>query len=126
MGIRRLRPVLVFLVISLVAGFAYGASAASHASWRRVTYDGVALEVPASWPVFNLATHPAICPSLSRHAVYLGTPGPDPACPAQVLAGKTESVQLMPINRASPDLRAATRRTDIGPTASGVAPSLTT
>ena len=117
MGIRRLRPVLVFLVISLVAGFAYGASAASHASWRRVTYDGVALEVPASWPVFNLATHPAICPSLSRHAVYLGTPGPDPACPAQVLAGKTESVQLMPINRASPDLRAATRRTDIGPTA---------
>jgi hypothetical protein len=117
MGIRRLRPVLVFLVISLVAGFAYDASAAPSASWRGVTFEGVALEVPASWPVFNLTTHPAICPSLSRHAVYLGMPGPDPACPAEVLAGKTESVQLMPINRASPDLRAATRRTAIGSTA---------
>jgi Domain of unknown function (DUF1906) len=48
------------------------------------------------------------------HAVYLGTPGPDPACPAEELTGKTEAVQLMPINPASPDVRAATRRTVLG------------
>jgi hypothetical protein len=64
--------------------------------------------------VYDFARDPSQCPDLDRHAVYLGTPGPDPSCPAGEISGKTESVQLMPINRASPDLRAATRPAIIG------------
>ena len=79
-----------------------------------MAFAGVSVRVPASWPVFNLARHPADCPRLNRHAVYLGTPGPDPACPADELGGKTEAVQLLPVNDASPDLRAATRHIRLG------------
>jgi hypothetical protein len=81
---------------------------------RVVRFGRVRLRVPAAWPVINLTTSPRTCPRLNRHAVYLGTPGPDPSCPARVLAGKTESVQVMAINPASPDVRAASRRTVVG------------
>jgi Domain of unknown function (DUF1906) len=96
-----------------VLGLCYGparAIAGSISRWHTVTFEDVSVRVPAAWPVFNLARHRAVCPRLNRHAVYLGTPGPDPGCPADDLAGKTAAVQLMPINDASPDLRAATRR----------------
>ncbi len=56
----------------------------------------------------NLARHPRACPRLDVRAVYLGTPGPDPDCPAD-LAGKATAVLLEPIRRSSPDLRQATR-----------------
>jgi Domain of unknown function (DUF1906) len=79
-----------------------------------VAFGRLTLRVPAAWPVYNLTSHPGICPRLNRHAVYLGSPGPDPACPAEVLTGKTGSVQMTAINPASPDVRAATRRTVIG------------
>jgi len=85
--------------------------------WRKITFEHVTLAVPASWPVFNLASDPARCPRLDTHAVYLGTPGPDPACPAGELTGKTGSVQVMPVSATSPDLRAATRRAAVGGTA---------
>ena len=49
---------------------------------RVVRYLGYQFQVPSSWPVYNLAVHPGICPQLDRHAVYLGQPGPDPSCPA--------------------------------------------
>jgi Domain of unknown function (DUF1906) len=124
MGFRRLRSVLVFLVSGLVvapslasAGQARAASiTASVAGWHAVTFDHVLIRVPSSWPVFDLTRSPSVCPRLDRHAVYLGTPGPDPACPAAGMGGKTEAVQLMPINPSSPDVRAATRRTTLGGT----------
>jgi hypothetical protein len=81
---------------------------------RVVRFGHVTLRVPAGWPVISLTAHPKTCPRLNRHAVYLGTPGPDPSCPAQLLAGKTESVQVLAINPASPDVRAASRRTVVG------------
>ena len=81
---------------------------------RKVRFGHVSLRVPAAWPVISLTASPRTCPRLNRHAVYLGTPGPDPSCPAQVLTGKTESVQVMAINPASPDVRAASRRTVVG------------
>ncbi len=49
--------------------------------------------MPASWPVIRFANHPAACPRLDLHAVYLGTPGPNPICPAD-LVGKTEAVMV--------------------------------
>src|SRR5579863_842119 len=76
-------------------------SATSGTKWQNVTYNGVSLKVPASWPVINLARHPKACPRLDVHAVYLGKPGPNPLCPAG-LVGKTEAVMIGPLPKASP------------------------
>jgi Domain of unknown function (DUF1906) len=96
-----------------VAATGAAATGAVAAAWRRVAFDGVSLRVPASWPVINLARHPRACPRLDVHAVYLGTPGPDPACPAS-LQGKTAAVTLQRVRADSPDLRQATRATVVG------------
>jgi Domain of unknown function (DUF1906) len=80
---------------------------------RTVRYAGISLRVPARWPVIRLARHPQACPRLNVHAVYLGTPGPDPRCPAD-LQGRTTAVQIEPVSLTSPDLRQATRRVTIG------------
>src|ERR1022692_78194 len=58
------------------------ASSESVSRWHTVTFEGVSLRVPASWPVVSFAADPSACPRLDVHAVYLGTPGPDPICPA--------------------------------------------
>jgi hypothetical protein len=63
----------------------------------------VSLQVPASWPVVNLSRHQSACPRLDVHAVYLGAAGPAPVCPA-AQAGKTEAVQIQPLNPQSPDV----------------------
>jgi glycoside hydrolase-like protein len=137
MGFRRLPAVLPLLISSLVIGYPNftghqpaavaaatparssspglaGPADLTTADSRSATFGPVSLRVPAAWPVVSLTRHPAACPQLNRHAVYLGTPGPDPSCPAELLAGKTESVQLMPIDPASPDVRAASRPTKVG------------
>jgi hypothetical protein len=79
-----------------------------------VSFGRVTLRIPATWPVYNLARQPAVCPRLDRHAAYLGAPGADPACPAAGLGGKTEAVQILPASAASPDLRAASTRSVVG------------
>ena len=123
MGFRRLPSALVFLLSLLVAGLpAISARAATTGAatpagpWRTVTFEHVTIQVPASWPVYNLTADPTRCPRLDQHAVYLGTPGPDPSCPARELAGKTGSVQLMAAVATSPDVRAATRAAVVGGT----------
>ncbi len=78
-----------------------------------MTFDGVSLQVPASWPVVNLARNLSACARLDVHAVYLGTPTGDRACPAG-LHGKTEAVQIQPASRQSPDLREAATLAVIG------------
>jgi Domain of unknown function (DUF1906) len=105
--------VLALLPISLVAGGAAHATPASSTAWRAVAYRGVSLRVPAAWPVLNLSTHPAACPRLDVHAVYLGTPGPDPACPAG-LHGVTEAVAVQPVDAQSPAVREATEPVTVG------------
>jgi hypothetical protein len=63
--------------------------------------------------VIDLATHPADCPDLGRHAVYLGEPGPDPSCPPDLL-GKTENAWIHHATPASPDSIQATRQVHAG------------
>jgi hypothetical protein len=60
---------------------------------RVIVFGGVSVEVPASWPVFDLARHPRQCVLVSRHAVYLGVQGAAARCPAHDV-GVTETVQL--------------------------------
>ncbi len=115
MQFRRLSVVLVNVVSCLVVaativfGIAGQPAFAAATSSRTVGFGRVSIRVPASWPVISLARHPGTCPRLNRHAVYVGAPGPDPACPAAELMGKTAVVQLLPLQAGSPDARAASR-----------------
>jgi hypothetical protein len=117
MSFRRKCSALVIVVSCLAAAVPVAAravtAAAAGPAQHAVSFEGVSLQVPASWPVVNLSRHPDACPRLDVHAVYLGTPGPDPACPAS-LQGKVASVIMQPVNTAGPDVRQATRRVVIG------------
>ncbi len=61
--------------------------------WKSVTFSGVTFQVPNGWPVYDLRTDPTRCVRFDVHAVYLGSQGPDPACPARAL-GKTDAIQV--------------------------------
>lgn len=61
-----------------------------------IRYHGYKLVVPASWPVYDLATHPTVCVRFNRHAVYLGTPGSAQSCPAHAV-GRTEAILVQPL-----------------------------
>jgi hypothetical protein len=128
MKLRSAGAVLTVVATASLAAGAGGASVAGRApdsvvrltaqvttdrGWQRVSFAGVSLRVPGSWPVINLARHPRACPQLNVHAVYLGKPGPDPACAAD-LQGRTTAVTLQRVAAAGPDLRQATRATVLG------------
>ena len=61
-----------------------------------LSYEGVELQVPASWSVVDLASSPTTCVRFDVNAVYLGTPGPTQDCPASVL-GRTNAILLQPL-----------------------------
>jgi len=73
-----------------------------------VTYSGLRFEVPSSWPVYQLSSDPNRCVRFDVHAVYLGATGPTPQCPA-LLVGRTEAVQVEPLNPQSPAVQLATQ-----------------
>jgi hypothetical protein len=56
---------------------------------------GVALQVPADWPVYLLAGDPARCVRVDVHAVYVGVQGSAAQCPAKAV-GRSESVEIAP------------------------------
>ncbi len=99
MNFRNHAAVLVGLSSLVAAGWSATSSAASSERWQSVTFDGVSVSVPASWPVISFAKHPQACPRLDVHAVYLGTPGQNPICPAG-LVGKTNAVMIEPLSKS--------------------------
>ena len=58
-----------------------------------MTFGGYTVSVPASWPVYDLTKNPRQCVRYDVHAVYLGTPGPDPDCPPN-LVGRVDTVSI--------------------------------
>ena len=64
---------------------------ASPGGSRTVSFRGVSLRVPTSWPVVRLAGR-AGCVRFDRHAVYLGDPARS-TCPPH-LVGRTEAVHV--------------------------------
>jgi len=86
-------PLLAAAALTAVALPPGQARSPGDASSRAVSYDGVSVRVPASWPVYNLASDPTRCVRLDVHAVYLGTPGPRQNCPAH-LVGRSEAVVI--------------------------------
>jgi hypothetical protein len=80
------------LVCGLVTA---GAAAAAPTAHRTVRYHGVAVTIPAAWPVIDLASHPRECVRFNRHALYLGSPSTVQQCPASMI-GRTEAILLAP------------------------------
>ncbi len=88
---------------------------------KTVEYRGYAIRVPAAWPVYSLSKDPRRCVRYDANAVYLGTPGPNPNCPAHVV-GHADTISIggpaTPGPRSTPvrtDLRAAVGAKRAGP-----------
>jgi hypothetical protein len=94
-----MRKVLAGVAAAAMAamGSVTAASAApAPAGLRQIHYRGYQFEVPAAWPVIDLAANPHACVRFDRHAVYLGTPGADERCPARGAGRTTEAVLVQP------------------------------
>src|SRR6266851_6596325 len=76
-----------------------GLHAGASAALRQVTYLGYTFQIPATWPVINLAGHSSTCVRFDRHALYLGAPGALQSCPSG-LVGSTESMLVAPAGAA--------------------------
>src|SRR2546421_6857254 len=85
----------------IVSAVALGC-AAPIAAGQAIRYHGVRIRVPAGWPVFDLAAHPDTCVRFNRHAVYLGSPGPNERCPAHAV-GRTEAILASPVRAGAAD-----------------------
>lgn len=72
------------------------ASATAAPSVKTVRYRAYVLRVPATWPVFRLASDPSACVRFDRHAVYLGRPSAEQRCPAHAV-GRTEAILVEPL-----------------------------
>jgi hypothetical protein len=86
---------------------------------RTVTYRGVQFDVPADWPVHDLAADPSTCVRFDVHAVYLGTPGADMDCPAQII-GRADTVLVEPTAGSNSNAAAASSSDVSAATASGL------
>jgi Domain of unknown function (DUF1906) len=89
------------------------ATKAAAPAMKTVEYRGYAIRVPATWPVYSLGKDPSQCVRYDVNAVYLGTPGANPDCPAHVV-GRADTISIggpvTPGPRSTPvrtDLRAA-------------------
>ena len=76
------------------------AVATATASVKTVRYRAYAVRVPASWPVFRLASDRSACVRFNRHAVYLGRPGSAQRCPPQAI-GRTEAILVEPLTASA-------------------------
>ncbi|MFI5908293.1 glycoside hydrolase domain-containing protein [Dactylosporangium sp. NPDC051541] len=88
------------ITLAAVLTAAHPAQAAP-ADQRRITYNGTSVTVPAAWPVIDLAATTGTCVRYDVHAVYVGTPAADQACPSH-LFGRTEAVLLEPVGASTP------------------------
>jgi hypothetical protein len=79
---------------------------------QTIHFDGIAFDVPAAWPVFNLVADPHRCARFDQHAVYLGQQGSLASCPARAL-GRTEAVQVEPVDETKQQQLLPTASTDV-------------
>ncbi|MFD8480265.1 glycoside hydrolase domain-containing protein [Kitasatospora sp. NPDC059673] len=63
---------------------------------KRIDYQGFHAQVPADWPVVDLAAAPGTCVRLDVSAVYLGTPSGDQNCPAHLAPGRADGLLIQP------------------------------
>jgi hypothetical protein len=58
-----------------------------------ISYDGLEVSVPASWPVYRLNQDPHQCVRYDQNAVYLGAPGANQDCPAGLI-GRKDTISI--------------------------------
>lgn len=97
----------LLVVVNVTAGSALA---------KTVEFRGTSVNVPASWPVFDLRAHPQTCVRFDRPAVYLGRPSADQRCPA-ARAGRPEALLLEPRGRGAAVVRRAGDTIEPGPRA---------
>lgn len=98
MTLRRCRYGVLSILLTLLITVPTMASAdTAPAGWQTVGLDGVSVSVPGDWPVHDLRSDPAVCAVMDQHAVYLGSQGPDAACPVQAV-GEETGVQIQPVD----------------------------
>jgi glycoside hydrolase-like protein/VCBS repeat protein len=88
-----------FVLALVLTGTMTLAGPAASQPTKAVSYRGVRVEVPAGWPVYDLAKDPTRCVRYDAHAVYLGAQSSRAMCPSR-LVGRTETVQLEPLEQA--------------------------
>jgi hypothetical protein len=74
-----------------------GATPPAPSGWKQIHYGRALIDVPAGWPVIDLAKSPHQCVLFNVHAVYLGQQGPAAECPAQAI-GRADAVQVEPLD----------------------------
>jgi hypothetical protein len=67
---------------------------------QTVRYGDVEFTVPGDWPVYDLDADPSICVRFDTSAVYLGHPGANMQCPANVF-GRADAVLVEPLEGAT-------------------------
>ena len=94
---RRARWILLGVAVAAVAaGLSSPALAVgSPGALKTVTYRGYRFAVPAAWPVIHTTRASTACVRFNRHAIYLGHPGRNQACPSGLL-GTTEAILVQP------------------------------
>jgi hypothetical protein len=78
---------------------AAAAGAVDGSALQTVSYQGLQFDVPASWPVYDLAANPTTCVRFDVNAVYLGHPSDQMQCPA-VIVGRADAVLVEPTDGA--------------------------
>jgi hypothetical protein len=71
----------------------------STSATQTVEYDGYSVTVPASWQVFHLDSDPGQCVRYDINAVYLGSPGANQNCPADLI-GRGQTITITPVGVA--------------------------
>ena len=105
-------PLAALVALALACGWTSAASALRGPAVKTVQYRGYRIPVPATWPVYDLSSHPQVCVRFNRHAVYLGRPSPAQRCPAHAV-GRTEAILVAPL---------AARRAGVRNTGAGALP----
>ena len=95
----------ILIAVALLPAVAQAAPAT-----KVVSFQGYRISVPARWPVYRLASASTTCARFDRHAVYLGRPSLQQACPTHA-AGRTEAVLVAPLGARADQVLPATTAT---------------
>ena len=95
------------LLATVIAVLLLPAASLGAPATKVVTFQGYRLIVPASWPVYRLASAPATCVRFNRHAVYLGRPTAQQSCSGPA-AGRTEAILVQPLGARATQVLPAT------------------
>lgn len=96
-------PIAVASLLSVIV------PAAAAQPRKTISYRGVEVSVPASWPVVDLGKDPTRCARFDVSVVYLGHQGEDALCPS-VVVGAAEAVHLEPWDERTDELVRANKR----------------